>query len=174
MFNGCDSLTFEDYYKKYYQQVYGYVVKKIGNFADAEDLVMDIFMICYQKFDTFDPKKATFSTWIYVITNNKLKNYYRDSKTSEEIDENIVSESNVEDEIVSAIYLDGMRSELAQALKKLPEIQRKIVIYKFFKNKNSNEIAIILGISSVNVRVQLSRALNKLEEYFKEKNISWE
>ena len=166
--------VFEEYYKTFYPQIYGYVYKKLCNVSDAEDLTMDIFVSCYQKFDTFDSKKASFSTWIYVIANNKLKNYYRDKKTTEDLDENIVCDNCFENEILTAQYLDLMRSELATALKTLPEIQRKIVIRKFFKNENSNEISLALGISSVNVRVQLTRALNKLNLYFQEKNIDLE
>lgn len=50
---------------------------------------MDTFAVCFQKFDSFDPAKASFGTWLYAIANNKLKNYYRDHKIFDEIDETL-------------------------------------------------------------------------------------
>ena len=166
--------AFEKYYMEYYAQVYKYILKKISNPVQAEDLAMDSFVSCYQKFDTFDSQKASFATWIYVIANNKLKNYYRDHKITSELDENIESPENFEDEIASAVFVAKMRNELAVALEKLPEIQRNIVIHKYFNNKNANDISLIVGVSPGNVRVLLSRALKKLKEYFLDKNIEWE
>lgn len=165
---------FEEYYKTYYSQIYRYILKKISNPSDAEDITMETFASCYKNFESFDSKKASFSTWIYVIANNKLKNYYRDQKFSEELDENIISQFNFEDDILTATYISEMRKELAVALNQLPEIQKTIVIHKFFNNKTANDIALIVGLSPGNVRVQLSRALKKLKEYFVDKNIEWE
>lgn len=165
---------FEKYYDKYYYQVYKHILKKISDTTQAEDMAMESFLVCYQKFDTYDPQKASFATWLYVIVNNKIKNYYRDHKTYEDIDNISIPVDNFEDDLTCAIHLDDMRKHLADALSTLPEIQRKIVIYKYFKNKNSSEIAEIVGISSVNVRVNLSRALKKIKDYFEENSIEWE
>ena len=81
-----EKLTFEEYYNKYYSQAYGYIYKKIADSFLAEDFAMEAFVACYQKFDEFDPEIASFQTWLYVIINNKLKNYYRDRKQTENID----------------------------------------------------------------------------------------
>lgn len=172
--DNMEKYPFEAYYDEYYPQIYGYILKKIGDPFDAEDLAMDVFVACHQNFESFDHKKATFATWVYVIANNKLKNYYRDKKITEELDDTIESPVVFEDELLAAVYISEMRQDLANALNSLSEVQKTIVIQKFFNNKNANEIAEIVGISPGNVRVQLSRALNKLKEQFADKNIDWE
>lgn len=166
--------AFESYYNTYYPQVYKYICRKIGDPVQAEDLAMDAFVACLQKFETFDPQKASFATWLYVIVNNKLKNFYRDRKPTEELDENVQLPQSFEDEVAAAGYLDDMRNKLLEALKTLPELERKIVVYKHFKNKTADEIADLLSMTPVNVRVRLSRALKKLRAYFEENNIEWE
>lgn len=171
---GKGETTFEEYYERYYSQVYKYILKKILDVSLAEDLAMDAFVSCYQRFDDFDETKASFGTWIYVIVNNKLKNYYRDRKIAEELNESAELLVHFEDELIASEYLSAMRNELAGALNSLPEVQRSIVIHKYFDNKNANEIAQIVGLTPVNVRVQLSRALQKLKDYFTKKNIKWE
>lgn len=167
-------LDFEGYYNKYYQQVYLYILKKVGNVALAEDLTMDAFYSCYKNYASFDETKASFGTWIYVIVNNKLKNYYRDKKEFDDVDEVEKGDSGFEDEIVEAEYLTGMRKELALALKSLNPIERSIVVGKYFKELNSNEIAAENAMTPGNVRVILHRAINKMKTYFDNKNIKWE
>ena len=165
---------FEKYYVKYYRQVYAYLARKITDHYAAEDLAMDAFYACWEKFDTFDESKASFQTWLFVIANNRLKNYYRDHKISDELDDNMTAESNMEDELMQSVYLQQMRDRLYEAMEVLNENQRAIVIYKYFKNKDSTEIAEIMGITPGNARIQLKRAMDKIRDYFEKNNIRWE
>lgn len=169
-----EKLAFESYFKTYYQQAFKYTVKKVSDVQAAEDLVMDAFVSCHQKFDEFDPERAKFATWLYVILNNKIKNYYRDKKEYESLDDYPELITGEENELASAVYIGDMRKVLADALQQLNETQRKIVILKYFKGKDSNEIALECGISPGNVRVQLSRIMNRLKKYFDEQNVKWE
>ena len=171
-------MSFEFYYEKYYRQVYLFVYKKITNIQEAEDLTQDAFVSAYEKFDCFDPCKATFQTWIFFIVKNKLKNYYRDMKITVDIDspDQFIEPSadSFEDEMLDAEYLTQMRDFLADALENLNSIQKNIVISSYFKDMSSKEIAISMGMSDGNVRVQLSRAIKKMKEYFDKNNILWE
>jgi len=81
---------------------------------------------------------------------------------------------NFSDDLEEASYIQHLRDILADALEQLNEVQRKIIIYKYYKKMNSNEIAQILGLSSGNVRVQLARTLEKMRRYFENNNIKWE
>lgn len=165
---------FEEYYSKCYKLVVNYIVKKIQNPQDAEDLAMECFAKCYENFDKFDETKASFQTWLFVIVNNKIKNYYRGKKSFEEPDETLQSDEELEETIVDAMYLSDMRKALSEALLSLNENQREIIIMKYYKNMTSGEIAIKLGMSAVNVRVTMSRAMNALRDYFAKNNIEME
>ena len=169
-----EKLTFEEYYEKYSHQAYGYIYKKIGDSYLAEDLTMEAFLSCYQKFDEFDPEMASFQTWLYVIINNRLKNYYRDRKQTENIDDYMDLVGSSEDDMLAAEEIKEMRDVLADGLLTLPEKKRQIVILKYFKNKKANEIAQIMGMTPVNVRVQLSRSLEKLKQYFEARGSTWQ
>ena len=165
---------FELHYSKYYSQVYGYIFKKICSQQTAEDLTMDVFYSAWNKFDQFDESKATFQTWLYVIVNNKLKNYYRDRKEMVELDESLAGTDNPVDDILEAVQLQYLRDHLYTALNELNEVQRKVVIYKYFNDMNASEIAFRIGLSPGNVRILLKRALDKIREYFNKNNIRWE
>ena len=166
--------SFEYYYNSLYNQAYGYILKKVIDRYTAEDILMDAFLSCYQKFDQFDPQKASFQTWLYVVINNKLKNYYRDRKEYDNIDDCMEYSDTFEDEFIAAESFADMRTALANALETLPEPQKTIVIMKYFKNKQAAEIGTVLGLSPGNVRVQLTRAMSKLRDYFESNGIEWE
>ena len=166
--------SFEEYFKQHYDQAVGYTVKKVNNYDIAEDLVMNTFYSCFSKFDKFDPQKASFCTWLYFVLNNKIKNYFRDVKIHDDVDDVVVSVENFEDELVSAIELSNIRNELKLALESLNETQRTIVVLKYFHGKDATEIAEVLGMSHGNVRVQLMRGMNKIRDYFNVNNIEWE
>lgn len=164
---------FERLFNQYYLQVYKYIYKKTLDSYSSEDLAMDAFVSCWEKFDAFDPMKASFQTWLYVIANNKLKNYYRDKKDFDELSETVVATGDSQDELNEAIHLAEMREHLASAIAELNESQRKIVILKYFGDKKSTDIAEMIGLSPGNVRIQLMRSLEKLRNYFEINNIRW-
>ena len=155
---------FEQVFERHYSSVLSYVRGKIGNEQDAEDLCSDAFMYCYNQYDTYDPEKSSVSTWLYLVVNSRIKNYYRDHKSHADIDElqNVIPDEG--SDMDRAIYLQQLRNTLAGAIGKLPERQQKIVILHYFHNKSSQEIAEELDMTPGNVRVQLSRALDKLED----------
>lgn len=161
-----DNADFEVFYETYFPQVVGYIRKRVGNLDTAEDMAEDCFLACYKARDRYDPDKASPGTWLYTVVNNRLKNYYRDKKDIDEIPETVASEDRFEDEVEEAGYIGWLRDELADGLMLLNEIDRKIVILRYFYNKTSEQIGDETGLSAVNVRVRLKRSLHKLSERF--------
>lgn len=158
--------NFDAFYGEYYNQVYWYIYKKINHTEDAQDLAGDVFCACYKNFSNYDPEKSSLSTWLYVIVNNRLKNYYRDRKISVPLDEQLDEKylQTDDDYISKAILLEDYRNILADAISALPEKYQLVVILKYFGEKQSDEISKIMNMSAVNVRVTLSRALKKINE----------
>lgn len=154
---------FEEVYTHYYPSVLSYVRGKIVNQQDAEDLCSEAFFYCFDQYEHFDPEKSAISTWLYLIVNSRIKNYYRDHKYHADIDElaNVIADDG--DDMEHCIYLEQLRDVLAKAIATLPEKQQKIVILRYFKQQSSAQIAEQLGLTSGNVRVLLTRALDKLE-----------
>lgn len=156
--------SFSEFYDSNYKKVVDYINRKIRNPHDAEDLASEIFMYCYTHYEDYDPSKSSLSTWLYLIVNSRLKNHYRDAKTCVEIETvvGVLPDETIDMDV--CIYLQQLRKQLEKAMEKLPERQRKIVIMRYFEEKSNGEIADELGLTQVNVRVQLSRALKALEK----------
>lgn len=156
--------SFSDFYNDHYKQVVNYINKKIGNPDDAEDLASEIFVYCFSHYDCYDPEKSSLTTWLYMIVNCRIKNHYRDAKSYVDL-ETVVGV--LQDETIdmdACIYIQQLRQMLENAMRRLPERQRKIVRMRYFDEKSNSEIAAELGLTQINVRVQLSRALSTLEK----------
>ncbi|MGN0656891.1 MAG: RNA polymerase sigma factor [Ruminiclostridium sp.] len=80
----------------------------------------------------FDESKASVSTWVFTITRNTVIDYFRTSRPTCEIDENVrfMCESGGEetDNVFSGIEKREELEELAEALQKLSQRERDIII----------------------------------------------
>lgn len=159
-----NAVSFEAFYRQYYLRIFNYINKKINSRSDAEDLTSEVFVYCYEHFNSYDPEKSSLSTWAFLVAGCRLKNYYRDKRNNTDISEleNFLYEEC--DDLGRAVYLEQLRSHMASALKKLPEKQRRLVIMRYFEEKSFDYIAEELDISPGNARVILSRALDALEK----------
>ena len=155
--------AYEEIYEKHYGKVFQYIYRKIGNFSEAEDLTSEAFLYAYKHYDQYDPTKSAIATWLYLIVNSRLKNYYRDSRICIDLETVVgVLEDDTVD-LEQGAYMEEVSEQLQEAIMKLPERQGKIVKLRYFDELSCAEIATIMNMTSGNVRVQLSRALDKLE-----------
>ena len=149
-------------YLGYRDKVFGYLRSHLGDTTAAEDLCSDVFLKVYEKLDTFDERKASVSTWIYTITRNTLTDYFRTRHVADEIPETFRDEASVEDEICR----DEMLETLADALEKLDERSRDIIIFRYYRGMTLRAVAAKMNISYAYVRVLHQKALGVLKKYF--------
>ena len=72
---------FERIYQEYYLKILTFIHKRVPDLYEAEELTGDVFLSFYRNMDSYDEEKGSIATWLYAITANRLKNYYRDKKT---------------------------------------------------------------------------------------------
>lgn len=149
-------------FSNYHSKVLGYLKKQIGDPDTAEDLCSEVFLKVYEKLDSFDESKASLSTWIFTITRNKLTDFFRTRHVMNEIPETYADGSNIEDNLCNAETLEI----LADALEKLEERQRDIIVLRFYSGLTLKEIAEKLGISYAYVKVLQNKAFSEMRKYF--------
>lgn len=150
----------EQIYRDYYKKVYGYLLGKVNNSEVAADICSDTFLKIYEKYDSFDPSKSSVSTWIFTVMRNTLTDYYRTRKVSGEIPETLRADDSPEDAYISKEAL----GELADALEKLDERERDIVIFRYYHNMKLTEIADRIGVSYSYVKILHNKALSDLKK----------
>ena len=157
------TLDMEQVYLQYSGKVMGYLQARLHNRATAEDLCAEVFEKAIRKQDSFDPEKSSVSTWIFTITRNTLIDHYRRQKPSDELDENISDDTELDEDLLSNETL----SELAAALKRLPQQMMDIIVLRYYDGKPLTEIAEMMQLSYGAVKLRHQNALMLLREYMK-------
>ena len=155
------TIDIECLYAQYHGKVMGYLQARLHNMALSEDLCAEVFEKAIRKQDSFDPEKSAVGTWIFTITRNTLIDYYRRAKPSEELDENLSDDTELDEDLLK----DETLSELAAALKKLPQQMMDIIVLRYYDGKPLTEIAEMMNLSYGAVKLRHQNALMLLREY---------
>jgi len=156
------SKDFGQFYDQYFDPVYRFVYFRVSqNRAVAEDLTADIFTNALTAFGQFDPSRGA-KSWIMTIARNKVINYWRDKKTTVDVDElaYCLEGTNGASE---ALIADDIR-HLTAALALLKPNERTLIERKHLLGYRYEEIATELGKSAGAVRVETHRAMKKLKK----------
>lgn len=166
-------IPFEQIYEKYYFDVFRFFVKRTENHQEAEDLTGDVFLYCYKNYNRYDPQKSAISTWLFLVAKSMLKTYYRDRKQNLDISD--FEEWLIADDvdISRSVYIEQLRSFLADQIRHLPEKYQQAIIMRFFQEKDFDEIAQALNLSQGNVRVIITRAIAKLKQSLSNSEFDW-
>ncbi|MFH1426173.1 MAG: RNA polymerase sigma factor [Candidatus Kerfeldbacteria bacterium] len=162
-----DEMAFAQLYNAYIDQIYGFVMKRIGHPETSEDLVSEIFRKVFTNLEAFDSSKASFRTWLYRIANNTIIDHYRVTRNPNkpavvDIDsiQDLASQTRTPEEIV----LNSDEREFMQAcINELPEKQQKVVQLKYIEGFSHEEIAEVMGMTPNNIGVISHRALKKMK-----------
>ena len=149
----------EQIYTAYSGKVMGYIYSRVRNRADAEDLCSEVFEKVQRKLPEYDRSKASVSTWIFTITRNTVIDHYRRSRPSEELNENISDDSELDEDLLTGETL----SELAAALRSLPQQLMDIIVLRYYDGKPLTEIAEMMDLSYGAVKLRHQNALQMLK-----------
>lgn len=133
----------------------------LGNEQDAMDAAQEALIRIYTKIDSYE-EKAQFKTWVQRIVTNICIDKFRRKKPTVSIEEhNMVfpSERDVEDEVVS-VYI---AKDIQEAIEKLPEHHRAVVVLRYLQDFSYNEIAESLNLPLNTVKSYLYRARQQLQ-----------
>jgi RNA polymerase sigma-70 factor (ECF subfamily) len=134
--------------------------------SDADDAAQEAFVKAYYALDRFR-SGASFKPWLLTIVSNEARNRRRSSGRRIELAERAASVRPSGDAAPSpevAAIATEERQILMEAVDRLREPDRLVVVYRYFLDLSEKETAEILGCPRGTVKSRLSRALAKLKE----------
>ncbi len=172
--NGKQS-SFKFLLDRYWNEVYGFQLKRVRNEIEAEDISIETFSKAFDRIETYDAKYA-FPTWLITISKNiqidktRKRNasiYLHTTDASEEIVEKIADDTpTAEDKLITEQNL----AELLQFIKKLKPHYQDVINLRYFHEMSYNEISETLEEPLNNVKVRLLRARKLLAEIIIQNN----
>ncbi|NQZ57935.1 MAG: sigma-70 family RNA polymerase sigma factor [Lentisphaeraceae bacterium] len=139
-------------------QLLGYLRSLTPSFNDADDILQEVAVTAWDKFDDFDLAKGAFKSWLFGIARYKSMHAKRRYLRSE----NLLSEAQARQAEnyfanIDNDYLQDRQEALRDCLNELSTEQRNILLKRYRDKQKSHEIADVLQRSAEQVRIQLFR-----------------
>lgn len=150
--------------EKYKDMVFTLAVKMVKTREEAEEVSQDAFIKAYKYLPKFKGD-SKFSTWLYKIAYNtsldaiKKKSNQQNNVAIDEITVNYISSVET---ILDGIEKKERATVINNCLQQLPEDERAILLFFYFKELSLKEIVEVTSMSEANVKVKLHRARKKL------------
>ena len=165
--------AFSVLFKLYYQPIFGYIIRRTGNFDDTADISADTFLKAFKHIHNFSYSGISVKVWLYRIATNEINLYFRNKLRHNSIFERIIT---IDKEIFNN-YLADDRKEIEiefqkhdqfqsvlKELQTLPVKYQEVIALKYFEGKENKEIAEILNINEGTLKSLLSRGMEKLRQ----------
>lgn len=150
-------------FEKYYDRVYHYCYRRVLNQEAAQDLTQDTFIRVISSIDTYKDY-GKFENYLYVIAGNLCKNYYKKMQSMpipfEDVEITDTDDLNSKEEAIV----------VRQALEGLEEIEREIILLRFYQELKIKDVARILGINLSTTKYHLKKGLDELKNILSEDN----
>ena len=160
------AINIDQIYTEYGGKIMGYIRARIRNRADAEDLCSEVYEKILRKADDFDPEKASLNTWVFTITRNTVIDHFRRMKPTEELDENLSDNEELDVDLLNQESL----GELAAALRSLPQQLMDIIVLRYYDGKPLTEIAELMDLSYGAVKLRHQNAILMLRTALEDKD----
>ena len=158
-----DKEAFAQLYEAHFGKIYRYVVLRIGNKTEAEDVTQQVFLKALKSISSFKWKGAPFSAWLFRIAHNQVVDYLRSAKKRATIplDESLVADDPDLQRVVEQ-RLDIER--LVSAAQQLTHAQREVIALRFASGLSVAEVAKVMGKSQGAVKALQHSAIVALRK----------
>ncbi len=167
-----NQISFNFLLDHFWTSVYFYLLKKIENDNDAEDIAIQTFSKAFDKIDSYD-EKFQFKTWLIAISKNVYIDFLRKKKSSmsvlissekEEEAFNVIDDApSPEDKVITEQNL----AKLLRDIKQLKPKYQEVINLRYFQELSYKEISEKTNEPINNVKVKLLRAKKLLAEIIK-------
>jgi RNA polymerase sigma-70 factor, ECF subfamily len=151
-------------YERHLSSIYGYVYRRTGNTAEAEDLTAKVFYRALDHLDRYEPRGVPFTAWLFRIAHNLVVNWYRDNQRRRTIALDIAEpmlESSPEEPNRIAEEKEE-RTLLMTAVRRLSDDRQRLLVLKFASDLSNAEIGAIMGRSEGAIKALLHRTMESL------------
>jgi RNA polymerase sigma-70 factor, ECF subfamily len=154
-----DERALSELYDRYSRPVYATGIRSLRDAHLAEELVQDAFISVWRGAASFDPRRASFATWLYRVTHNRVVDLARRRR---------VRPISVGDEPLRSVSggpepeasVDGW--DVARALSRIPQEHREVLTLAYFEGLSQREISRRTGVPLGTIKSRTTAALKRL------------
>jgi len=163
--------AFAELVNTYKNLVFTVALKMVKNREEAEEVAQDTFIKAFKNLGTFKGD-SKFSTWLYKIAYHNcldrfklLQKQYNTDSIENMVSFNVASTDN----ILKSIERKDRAEAMKICLEELPEEERTVLWFFYYKELSLKEIVDITQYSEANIKVKLHRGRKHLLAIVKER-----
>jgi len=160
---GGDRHAFGELYDTHVESVYRYVLYRVREPSDAEDLTSEVFTRAFANIHRYRWQGKSFLAWLYTIARNAVTDRSRRERPTVDLDDAFgVAEEGptAHDRAVTGEQVDALRG----AVKHLTSEQQEVLVLRFVQDMSSRQVAKMLGKNEGAIRALQFRALGRLRK----------
>ena len=153
---------------RYGQEVFSMVARQVGDVMDAEELTQDTFLRAFRYISSYDPAKASLSTWLcriaYRLTIDFLR---RKHPITLSIEDSEVWQTDISDELLEADLSSGKEEricKLEMLMDHLPPDEQLLLTLYYYENRSLEECSFIMDSNPRTLAKRLYRIRKKLHK----------
>jgi RNA polymerase sigma-70 factor (ECF subfamily) len=165
-----DRAALETFYEAYFDRVYGYVRRMLGDDAQSEDVTQEVFLNIQRSIDGYDPARPL-SPWVFTIATNQVRDHWRAQRRVDPLDGARLDEEDARPDPpareagpLPVLEAAELARTLAAAIEELPESLRTTLMLRTQEGLSFEEIGKLVSRNETAVRKRYSRALEQLRE----------
>jgi RNA polymerase sigma-70 factor (ECF subfamily) len=142
-----DASALDAFYERYNRLAFGLILRIVGNRADAEDVLVDVFWQIWQQSNRYESSRGKPVAWLLTIARTRAIDCTRSSSRHQTKDDPVEarSESTPVSRHEDGFVVADTRKAVRQALDALTEQQKVPLEMAYFQGMSHTEIAAALG-----------------------------
>jgi len=158
--------TFQRVFAEHERGVYAAAFRILGNGAQAQDVVQDVFLRLWRRPRSFDERRGALGSYLRLMARSRALDLWREAQAGGRASDRlklVVADEDLGVEVAPApaAELAETRGVLGEALGRLPDAQREALLLAYWGGMTADEIArrssVPLGTAKSRIRLGLSK-----------------
>jgi len=154
-----DRAAFGQLYDRHFDAVFGYILRRVGDVAVAEDIAGSVWERALIAIERFEVRGIPFAAWLYRIAGNQIANHTRRRRLLGFVPFTAAHESSDDPSALS-----DERKAVRDAMKKLSDADQEVLALFYYAGLQPHQMAEVLGCSTAAVHKRLHRAKSRLKD----------
>lgn len=155
----------EDAYRTHGAQIYRFLLRKIGDVGEAEELTQRVFADAAIALSRAETTPKSLIAWLYAVADRRFIDELRRRARNERLVAHIPARAAGSD------YGPAVARAIQRAVASLPHEQRELVVMKVLEGRRFAEIAEHFGVGEAACKMRFARAIKRVRQSLEDEGI---